>query len=69
MYSIERTPRQRRTFVQEQLLKADWQKLADRSCPYPVGVTAEDVLKHFGQMMLIQYNEKYGSGNIIPRNS
>lgn len=69
MYSIEQTPRQKRTFVQEQLLKADWQKLADRSCPLPTGVTPEDILKHFGRMMLIQYDDKYGVETIVPRNS
>lgn len=65
----EQTPRLKRSAIQEKLLNASWEDLADRSCPLPEGVRPEDVLKHFGQMMLIQYNDRYGVGTINPRNS
>ncbi len=60
------TPRARRSHLQEQLMRADWQELADRSAPYPEGITAEAILRHFGQLMIMQYNEKYGTGSISP---
>lgn len=63
------TPRARRSFVQEQLMNADWEKLADRSCPLPEGLTPNDIIRHFGQMMILQYNEKYGTGSIQPAHS
>lgn len=52
---------QKRSQVVERLLNADWEDLADRSIPLPEGVTPEMVMQHFGRMLLMQYNDKFGN--------
>lgn len=63
------SPRARRTRIQEALMEADWQQLADPSQPLPEGVTWQDVLKHFGRLMVTDYQVRYGSQTIRPRNA
>jgi hypothetical protein len=63
------SPRARRSHVQEALMNADWQQLADPSQPYPEGVGWQDVLKHFGRLMVMDYANKYGQMSIKPRNA
>jgi hypothetical protein len=63
------SPRARRNRIQENLMKASWEDLADPSMPLPEGVTPEEVIKHFGRIMVLDYQEKYGTATIKARNS
>lgn len=65
---LPNSPRARRSRIQEQLMSADWEKLADRSEPYPEGVTYKDVMQHFGRLMVMDYQQKYGAPIVKPRN-
>lgn len=66
---LPNSPRARRTRVQEALMKANWEQLADPSQPLPEGVTWQDLLKHFGRLMITDYQHKYGAVTIRPHNS
>lgn len=58
--------------IDETLLNADWQQLADRSQPLPQGITPEMVMEHFGRLLLIDHEQRFGApmGHLRPyRNS
>jgi 2'-5' RNA ligase len=63
------SPRTRRTRIQENLMSADWEKLADRSEPLPTGVSPEMLLEHFGRLMLHDHQQKYGNQSVRPSHS
>lgn len=58
--TTEQTPRTRRTRIEETLMNADWEQLADRSQPLPAGITPEMVLQHFGRLLLLENEQRFG---------
>jgi 2'-5' RNA ligase len=66
---LANSPRARRSRIQENLLNAEWEELADRSAPLPEGVTPEAVLEHFGRLMVMDYEQKWGVRSIRPSHS
>lgn len=46
-------------YLKEQINRADWEQLADRTCPLPDGINIENLIKEFEQLYAVQYDDRF----------
>lgn len=46
-------------YLKEQIRKADWEGLADRTCPIPENLNIDNLIKEFEQLYALQYDDRF----------
>lgn len=46
-------------YLREQISNADWEQLADRTCPIPEGLNIDHLIREFEQLYAVQYDNRF----------
>lgn len=46
-------------YLREKIQNADWEQLADRTCPIPSDLNIEHLIKEFEQLYAVQYDDRF----------
>lgn len=46
-------------YLKEQISNADWEQLADRTCPIPDGLNIDHLIREFEQLYAVQYDNRF----------